>query len=245
MYKFLLCVLASCQMLASGEIFQVSTFGALKNGVLNGDYTLKQLKMKGDFGIGVCNHLDGQWVAFKGKFYKTNKDMAVEEVKASEKIPFGVVTFFKAPVRFTLNNVHSSNDLEQKLPQLIKNKNLPHAILIEGNFQILELQNFRMQSPPYTSLSAAKKDQYNLQNQRGMLIGYWFPSYMNEFNLAGAHFHWLSRDRGQCGQVVEVKFKTAKVAVQEASNLDIYFPKLQTFSNARISEMSTTSGSGS
>lgn len=245
MSKFIVCALMCFQLFGVDEIFQVSTFGALKDGVFNGDYTLEQLKLKGNFGIGVCNNINGEWVAFQGKFYKTKPDGSVEEVALSEKIPFAVVTTFKAPTRFSLNNVTSLADLDRKIPLLFKNENVPCAILIEGNFESIELSHLKEQFPPYRPLSETKKGKSSVSHERGMLIGYWFPSYMKEFNSKNIHFHYLSRDRSHCGSLENVKFKTAKVAIQRANSLDIYFPKLQTFSNARIGTNSSAAQSGS
>ncbi|MCH9613750.1 MAG: Alpha-acetolactate decarboxylase [Chlamydiia bacterium] len=245
MLKCVLAILASLPLLGASEIFQVSTVGALRDGVFNGDFTLKDLKLKGDFGVGVTNHLDGDWVAYNGKFYRTTKNITLEELSPSEKIPYGVVTFFKAPTRFTLKSINSLSDLTTKVEGLFKNKNIPYAILIEGTFTRVDLENSKKQSPPYTELKNASMDEYKVDNEKGMLIGFWFPPVMNPVSVPRLHVHYLPRNHAKGGRVVNVKAKSVKVAIQGANNLDIYFPKLHNFANARISENSTSSRSGS
>lgn len=234
MLRCFFAILASLPLLGAGEIFQVSTLGALRDGVFNGDYALKDLKLKGDFGVGVTEHLDGEWVAYNGKFFKTTAQMTLEELGLNEKIPYGVVTFFKAPTRFSLKHVESLSALNDRIESLFKNKNIPYAVLIEGTFESIDLENSKKQSPPYTNWTNAKKDEYTLENTKGMLIGFWFPPSMNPVSVPRLHVHFLPRDHTKGGRVVNVTCKAVKVALQGANNLDIYFPKLHSFANARI-----------
>src|SRR5690349_2520856 len=53
-------------------LFQVSTTGALVQGVYRGAMTLGTLREHGDFGLGTFDGLDGEMVALDGKFYQVH-----------------------------------------------------------------------------------------------------------------------------------------------------------------------------
>ena len=54
---------------AGHSVFQVSTYHALKQGVLEGETTFRELRKHGDFGIGTLNGLDGEMAALNGEFF--------------------------------------------------------------------------------------------------------------------------------------------------------------------------------
>ena len=54
---------------AGDALFQYSTIDALLAGLYDGDMTLKDLKFKGDFGLGTLNGIDGELVVLEGQAY--------------------------------------------------------------------------------------------------------------------------------------------------------------------------------
>ena len=92
-------------------LFQVSTTGALVQGVYRGAMTLGTLKEHGDFGLGTFDGLDGEMVAFDGEFYQVHASGKIEKPPDNALIPFAVVTRFRPSTRAALPAFHSLADL--------------------------------------------------------------------------------------------------------------------------------------
>ena len=58
-------------------LFQVSTTGALVQGVYNEAVTVGGLRTHGDFGLGTFEGLDGEMVVLDGKFYQAHADGSI------------------------------------------------------------------------------------------------------------------------------------------------------------------------
>src|SRR5262249_5056662 len=71
-------------------LFQVSTTGALVQGVYRGAVTLGALREHGDFGLGTFDALDGELVAFDGEFFQVHASGRIEKPSDSALIPFAV-----------------------------------------------------------------------------------------------------------------------------------------------------------
>src|SRR5262245_29986435 len=80
--------------LEHATLFQVSTTGALVEGVYKGAITIGELKSHGDFGLGTFEGLDGEMVAVDGHFYQVHSDGRVTEPAGAALVPFAVVTTF-------------------------------------------------------------------------------------------------------------------------------------------------------
>ena len=74
-----------CTSLSAGEIFQVSTFSALMDGVYEGDYRYSELFKQGDFGLGTFNQTIGEMVALDGKFYQDSSIGTLKLVRPTQK----------------------------------------------------------------------------------------------------------------------------------------------------------------
>ena len=58
-------------------LFQVSTSTALVEGIYKGAVSIGHLREHGDFGLGTFEGLDGEMVAFDGRFYQVRSDGTV------------------------------------------------------------------------------------------------------------------------------------------------------------------------
>ena len=56
------------------EVYQISTMGALLDGVYDGDVTIRELLRHGDFGLGTFNGLDGEMLVLDGVCYQLRSD---------------------------------------------------------------------------------------------------------------------------------------------------------------------------
>ena len=76
-------------------LFQVSTSGALVEGISQGVVTVGELKRHGDLGLGTFADLDGEMVVVDGRFWRVPGTGAVREAADSDLAPFAVVTSFQ------------------------------------------------------------------------------------------------------------------------------------------------------
>ena len=75
-------------------IYQVSLLQGLTLGDYNGSVSVKQLKQKGDTGIGTFEGVNGELIMVDGTVYRAKSDGSVETAPDDETIPFANVTFF-------------------------------------------------------------------------------------------------------------------------------------------------------
>ena len=76
-------------------LFQMSTSGALIEGISQGIVTVGELKRHGDLGLGTFADLDGEMVAVDGRFWRVPGSGSVQEAADSDLAPFAVVTNFR------------------------------------------------------------------------------------------------------------------------------------------------------
>src|SRR5262249_8559659 len=95
-------------------LFQVSTAGALVQGVYKGAVTVGELNSHGDFGLGTSEGLEGGRVAVAGHFYQVQPDGRATEPPDAALVPFAVVPPFR-PQRVALTDFASVDALSAQL----------------------------------------------------------------------------------------------------------------------------------
>src|SRR6476469_1164646 len=75
-------------------LFQVSTAGALVEGVYQGAVSVGLVREHGDFGLGTFEDLDGEMVVLDGHVFRVSSSGDVHEVPDDVTTPFSVVTGF-------------------------------------------------------------------------------------------------------------------------------------------------------
>jgi acetolactate decarboxylase len=86
-------------------LFQVSTSGALVEGIYQGVVTVGELKRHGDLGLGTFADLDGEMVVVDGGFWQVPGSGAAHEASDSDLAPFAVVTNFRPERNIELASV--------------------------------------------------------------------------------------------------------------------------------------------
>lgn len=232
-YFLLVCLLVN---LASGVVsaqedrrtlFQVSTIGALLEGVFDGEVTFDEVKRHGDFGIGTLNGLDGEMVCLDGEYYQVRSDGKVYPVEGSAKTPFASVVFFHGGQSHHLAGELDYKNLQSRLDGLLPTQNLIYAIRIKGIFQHLKVRSVSKQRAPYLTLLEATKNQsvFELQNVSGTLVGFYFPGYMGALNVPGYHFHFISDDRKAGGHVLDGRAEGLSVEIEPVYKFQMQLSK--------------------
>lgn len=232
------CATFAAKNLKQQAVFQVATIGSLTQGVYDGSYDYGHLKHHGNFGVGTFLDLDGEMVAIEGDFYQIKSNGKLKKVTSNQIVPFAEVTFFK-PVFFkNLSDIFNYHNLGNQLSSMITNKNIPYAIRIDGLFSSLKLRSLRKQKKPYPPLTQASSEQaiFNLNNVKGSIVGFWFPSYWAGIAVPGYHLHFITQDRTTGGHVLEIDLSKGKVSIEPLNQVEVYLPHINSFARANLSE---------
>ena len=199
------------------KIYHYSSMDAMRNGVYAGNITVKELKQKGDFGLGTYNFLDGELITLNGNIYRIATNGSVEIADEKRKVPFGSFTFFRKDYSIKLEHIKTIDDLLQKLPELLPSRNRFYAIKIEATFSTLTLGGaVKVDEKDTTGIAAFMKTRplYKKQNIKGTLVGFYNPGYAGGLDLSPFHFHFISDDKTTGGHLIEGNFSDAKITVQ-------------------------------
>jgi acetolactate decarboxylase len=207
-------------------LFQVSTLGALQEGVYDGVVALKELKSHGDFGIGTFDGLDGEMTELNGKFYRIRADGKVYQADDAEKTPYAVVTNFETDKKLNIDKPVDYRQLQELILARLPSQNILYALKIIGNFQYVKTRSVPKQSKPYPRLVEVTKNQptFEMKNVKGTVMGYWLPEYLNGVNMAGFHFHFLTDDRQGGGHLLEILMTDGTVEIDYSYGIKLILP---------------------
>lgn len=217
MAAFLVVAIYGCSPLQESEdvLFQVSTMNAIFRADYDGEITYGELRQHGDFGIGTFDALDGELFALEGKFYRIKADGIAYPVDDSMKTPFAAVTFFQADKSVLLDKDSNYKQLQQYLDRLLPEKDIFYAIKIAGTFKYVKARNIPGQNKPYPEFSEVVKNQiiFEFHDVEGTMVGFWCPAYLEEINVPGYHFHFITKDKSMGGHLLECRMKDVTIEI--------------------------------
>jgi acetolactate decarboxylase len=216
------------------SLYVYSTLDALLAGTYDGDLTIRELRTKGDFGIGTYNRLDGEMVAVDGVFYHAKADGSVILARPRERTPLAYVTRFDPTQTIKAETARSLNELENWLDSRLLNLNLFYAIRIEGIFRDVSVRAVAPQVKPYKAMVEVVKTQsiHNYPTTRGVLIGIRSPAFSKGVSVPGYHWHFLTQDRQHGGHVLKLTLAEGIVQVEAISKMVLELPKNEAFAHA-------------
>ncbi len=226
--------LADALQVDHGTLFQVSTTGALVEGIYDGVVSVATLKEHGDFGLGTFANLDGEMVAVDGHVFQARPDGTVVESPDDALVPFAVVTHFQ-PERDAAIACLSLAELETKLNAMRDSANVFFAVRVDGIFDFVKTR-IACKAAPDTPLvvATAHQAEFEHRNVEGSLIGFWTPQYARTVNVPGYHLHFLSKDRRVAGHLLECGAKALRAQVQHEADFRIAVPETAHFLKADL-----------
>jgi len=210
----------------TNTVFQVSTLGALMEGVYDGDITYGGVKKHGDFGLGTFEHLDGEMVAFDGTVYQIRVDGKVYPVPDAMKTPFAVMTFFEADRTLHVEDLLDCTQLQEQIDAVLPTKNIPYAIRVDGDFTYIKARSVPGQGKPYPRLEEVIKQEvlFEFHDTQGTIAGFRFPTYMADLNVRGYHFHFVNAERTAGGHVYDCRVDKVTVAIDDMTEFLMHLP---------------------
>jgi acetolactate decarboxylase len=215
-------------------LFQVSTSGALVEGISQGVVTVGELKRHGDLGLGTYADLDDEMVVVDGRFWRVPGDGAIREAADSDLAPFAVVTSFRPERSVELASVVSIDDLLGQLDSLRNSNNLFFAVRIDGRFSRVHTRAVCKNAGAKLVDAAASQAEFELADVAGTIVGFWTPEYAKTVNIAGWHLHFLSNDHSSGGHVLDLAGIALRTQVQHLDDFRMAIPESPEFLKADL-----------
>jgi acetolactate decarboxylase len=226
--------LADSLQIQHATLFQVSTSGALVEGISQGIVTVGELKRHGNLGLGTFADLDGEMVVVDGRFWRVPGKGAVCEAADSDRAPFAVLTTFRPERTVELAKVASMHDLARQLDQLRSSDNLFYTVRIDGCPIRLRSRAVCKQASAGLLDAAASQVEFEFHDMQGTLVGFWSPPYAKTVNIAGWHLHFLSDDRSSGGHLLDIEGVGLKAQVQHLDDFRMAIPENAEFLKADL-----------
>lgn len=234
------CLFANCVKVEDNKdvLFQVSTINALLEGIYDGEFSFRELKQHGDLGLGTFNSLDGEMTMIDGEVYQVKSDGKVYVMSDSAKTPFSVVTFFEEDTSIVLDSFMDYKTLEEFIDKALPTKNIIYAIKIEGLFKYIHTRSVPAQEKPYPPLAEVVKTQpqFEFYNERGTLVGFRMPDYINGINVPKYHLHFVTEDRKGGGHLLDCVTDKVKINIDFTDKISVILPKTEAFYKADLNK---------
>ena len=218
-------------------LFQVSTAGALVQGIYEKAVSSSLLLNYGDFGIGTFDDLDGEMVVLDGAIYQVRSNGTVTRVKDDTGTPFAVVVRFLADQDETIPQARNFEDLRHLCDKHRDSVNLFYAFRIDGHFDHIHTRAMKatLDGLPLAQ-AAAIQPEFDFHNIDGTLVGIWAPQFSGSLNIAGYHFHFLSDDRTKGGHLLECSGKNLRIQVERLTDFHLCLPESEEFLRADLTK---------
>ena len=215
--------------------FQVSLLQGLTFGDYYGSVSVKELKLKGDTGLGTFDGLDGEMIMLDGSVYKAKGDGTVELADDSEMIPFCGITFLDDDIIWSVENTETYDKLLGILNQKVEEngRNRFYAARISGRFREMNVRSEYAQQEPYKPLAKVlETDQtfYDYSDIDGTIVALYCPPYMSDLNASGWHLHFISDDKTKGGHVLGLHIEKANIALDLTDSFEMKLPDNEMFS---------------
>ena len=218
-------------------LFQVSTSGALVQGIYERAVSSTFLLNYGDFGIGTFDHLDGEMVVLDGAIYQVRSDGTVTRIVDDTGTPFAVVVHFVADQDQIIDSASSFENLTKICNQYRDSDNLFYAFRIDGHFNHIHTRAMEatLDGLPLAQ-AAAIQPEFEFKDIDGTLVGLWSPQFSSSLNVAGYHFHFLSEERTKGGHLLDCSGKSLRVRVERLNDFHLSFPESEEFLRADLTK---------
>jgi acetolactate decarboxylase len=211
---------------SEGRIYLCAPVNALVEGIYEQNIPFSEIRKHGDFGLGTFNDLDGEMIMLDGLIYRINSDGKVNQI-TEEKVrtPFACVTFFQSASEEDLTQELSYDEFLNWMKELMPSPNLFYAFRIEGEFAYVKTRSVPKQEN-YRPLVEVAKEQptFEFRDTKGVMVGFFTPSFMASLSVPGVHLHFLTEDRTSGGHLLECHPRKLKVELQYLYTLELSLP---------------------
>ncbi len=222
----------------TGTFFQYNIWAAFVNKIFDGDLTVKNLKAKGDIGLGSFDMLDGELVMLNGVAYRVREDGSISEGKPADEVAYADACFFHSDRGFSVNKPMNYDTLRKELSRQMPSANHFYAFRIHGIFDSLKLGGVPKQSPPFDKgldVLIPARPIFTGTKVAGTMIGFYCPQFIGDINTAAYHFHFISDDKKLGGHVMELTVTSSlQVSLQKLTSYEFMMPSSPAFDTVQF-----------
>ena len=219
------------------SIFQVSTSGAIVQGLYQGCVTVADLRRHGDLGLGTFEDLDGEMILIDGHCFQARSDGTVVEAPDDALTPFASVVNFAPDSTADLAGVDSYGALTERLDALRSSKNGMVSIKATGPFDRMRVRTAcRTESGVDLVEATANQRVFDYADVPGTLVGFWSPDYAKSIAISGWHLHFISDDRTKGGHVLDLAVPELHVELNDVNDVHLAIPETAAFLEADLRE---------
>ncbi len=217
-------------------LYMSSPINALLEGFYRDDITIDTLKEKGDFGIGTFNNLDGEMIAWGGRFFQLDLDGDAHPVGGEMKTPFSTVCHFQPTLTETIAAPISHEEFGGRLKSILPSDNMFYALHMEGRFRTVVTRSVP-KTENYRPLAEATDRQKirRFENVEGHLVGFYTPSFVPSVNVPGYHFHFIDRSFSAGGHLLSCEPERLDIQLQIFFSMELTLPKTLDYLTASFS----------
>lgn len=217
-------------------LFQVSTSGALVEGINAGAISARVLLQHGDFGLGTFANLEGEMVVLDGHVYQVRGDGKVLEAPPEALAPFAVVTRFAPDIDRKIAPAESLDGLAKLCDKQRASNNVFYALRLDGHFRCIRTRAVVPPSGQGRLIDAAKAQaEFEFNEIDGTLAGLWSPGFSSAFSIPGYHFHFLSDDRKHGGHLLACSSGPLRLRMEQLRDFHLALPENEAFLKADLS----------
>ncbi|TCN53033.1 acetolactate decarboxylase [Flavobacterium circumlabens] len=211
-------------------IYHYSVMDAMRNGVYQGDITVKTLREKGNFGLGTYNFLDGEMIVLDGIFYRIASSGQVTKAEPEREVPFASLVVFSADKEYEISGITTIEMLQKEILSRLPSANKPYALRIECSFEsIVTGGATKLEEKDTTGIAELMKTRplYQKKPVSGMMVGFYNPPSFAAVDLSPFHFHFISYDKTFGGHLVSGTLSSAKIkiSIDEKPGYEIVLPQ--------------------
>ncbi|MEG9438396.1 acetolactate decarboxylase [Edaphobacter sp. HDX4] len=212
------------------RLYQVSTSGALVEGVCDGALEVGTLRKYGDLGIGTFEHLDGEMVVVDGRVFQVRSDGSVSEVADDVLTPYATVARFQPDVEVLLKQCPDFARLSEAFDRLRPTENMFFSLRVDGYFDYVRTRALCRMKPGTRLIDAATvQPDFEYRNVYGTLVGFWSPQYSKALSIPGYHLHFLSEDCKGGGHLLECRGAELTLRLQRGTQFNLVLPETSSF----------------
>jgi acetolactate decarboxylase len=205
---------------------QFSTIDALMNGLYNGVTTVSQILKFGDTGVGTFERLDGEMVILEGKVYQVSVNGKVTIKDGATLSPFAEITYFSQDREISLPAGLDFAGVQKYIDSQLPSTNMIYAFKFDGKFNYMKTRSVPAQNKPYPGLAEVTQKQavFEFNDIEGAIVGFRCPVFVNGVNVAGYHWHFLSKNRDSGGHVLDFTVSQAEALVDDTPEFRLVLP---------------------
>ncbi|MFD2966394.1 acetolactate decarboxylase [Sphingobacterium bambusae] len=221
-------------------LYNYGVIDAFIGGLYRGTLPVHELLLKGDFGLGAPDMLDGELTMLDGKAYQTIASGATSVLDREHKTSFAAATFFHADTVFHIDGRMEQKDLLAYIAERLPHKKSAlYVIKVSGKFEWVKTRAFPpVTAAPFPALTTIMDRQRFFEHQytTGACVGYYLPEYLSGINVGGFHLHYLSADKTQGGHILDLSGENLYIEIAYLKRMELDLPIDADFENFQFKE---------